>query len=74
MTGYCQGDFCRTRVVALMEREYGNTVSPMTDVEMRGDARVTRVGLVEYIAGLGETDKNRAGYEQYALVVAIGEK
>ena len=57
MTGYCQGDFCRPRVVKLMQRECGNTVSPMTDVEMRGDTRVTKEELVEYVAGLGETDK-----------------
>lgn len=52
MTGYYQGDFCRPRVVELMEREYEEPVSPKTDVEMRGDTRVTKEELLEYIGDI----------------------
>lgn len=49
MAGYCQGDFCRPRVIDLMEKEYGKPVSPKTDVEMAGDRRVTKEELLDYI-------------------------
>ena len=34
--GWCQGDFCRSRVVEIMEREYKKRIDPSDDVERSG--------------------------------------
>ena len=47
--GFCQGDFCRPRFMALMEREYGEHISAKTDVELCGAARVTKQELLDYV-------------------------
>ncbi len=51
--GYCQGQFCRPRVAALMERELGHPVSPLTDTERCGAKRVTKQELLEYVRDMG---------------------
>lgn len=47
--GFCQGDFCRPRFLALMEREYGEHFSARTDVELCGASRVNKQELLDYI-------------------------
>jgi glycerol-3-phosphate dehydrogenase len=47
--GFCQGNFCRPRFLALMEREYGDHFSAKTDVELCGAKRVTKQELLDYI-------------------------
>lgn len=47
--GFCQGDFCRPRFMALMEREYGEHISAKTDVELCGATRVTKQELLDYV-------------------------
>ena len=47
--GFCQGEFCRPRFMALMEREYGERISAKTDAELCGAARVTKQELLSYI-------------------------
>lgn len=47
--GFCQGEFCRPRFLALMEREYGEQFSDKTDVELCGATRVTKQELLDYI-------------------------
>ncbi len=47
--GFCQGDFCRSRFMALMEREYGEHISAKTDVELCGATRVTKQELLDYV-------------------------
>lgn len=47
--GFCQGEFCRPRFMALMDREYGENISAKTDAELCGAARVTRQELLDYV-------------------------
>jgi glycerol-3-phosphate dehydrogenase len=47
--GFCQGDFCRSRFLKLMEREYGEHISARTDTELCGATRVTKQELLDYI-------------------------
>jgi glycerol-3-phosphate dehydrogenase len=47
--GFCQGEFCRPRFMALMEREYGEHISAKTDVELCGATRVTKQELLDYV-------------------------
>ncbi|MDO5146765.1 MAG: NAD(P)/FAD-dependent oxidoreductase [Eubacteriales bacterium] len=46
--GYCQGQFCRPRIKAVMEREYGVPIDIRTDVEKEGATRVTREEFQDY--------------------------
>lgn len=46
--GYCQGDFCRPRIQAIMEREYGVPIDIRTDIEKEGARRVTREEFLAY--------------------------
>lgn len=47
--GWCQGNFCRSRVVEIMEREYKKRIDPSDDVERSGVKRVTKSELLEYL-------------------------
>ncbi|MCI5596754.1 MAG: NAD(P)/FAD-dependent oxidoreductase [Lachnospiraceae bacterium] len=46
--GYCQGEFCRPRIKAVMEREYGVPIDSRTDIQKEGASRVTREEFVAY--------------------------
>ncbi len=46
--GYCQGAFCRPRIQAVMEREYGVPIDTSTDIQKEGAARVTREEFLAY--------------------------
>lgn len=46
--GYCQGDFCRPRIKAIMEREYGVPIDIRTDIQKEGAKRVTRDEFLAY--------------------------
>lgn len=48
--GFCQGEFCRPRFMELMEKEYGVSISPETDVQRGGAKRVTKQELLAYLA------------------------
>ncbi len=47
--GFCQGNFCRPRFMDVMEREYGISISPETDVQRSGIQRVSKQELLAYI-------------------------
>lgn len=47
--GWCQGEFCRPRIAAVMEREYGEPIDPAFDTERSGVSRVSRSELVEFL-------------------------
>ncbi|MGI6148945.1 MAG: NAD(P)/FAD-dependent oxidoreductase [Limnochordia bacterium] len=47
--GWCQGEFCRSRIAALMEREYGEPIDPSFDIEHSGVNRVTRSELLDFL-------------------------
>ncbi len=47
--GFCQGEFCRPRYLALMEREYGERMLARTDAELCGATRVTKQELLDYV-------------------------
>lgn len=46
--GYCQGDFCRPRIKAIMEREYGVPIDIRTDIQKEVAKRVTRDEFLAY--------------------------
>lgn len=52
--GWCQGDFCRKRIIGIMERELGLEIDPSFDIEHSGVNRVGKSDLVEYLKGLKE--------------------
>lgn len=52
--GWCQGDFCRKRIIGIMERELGLEIDPSFDIEHSGVSRVGKSDLVEYLKGLKE--------------------
>lgn len=47
--GWCQGTFCRSRVIEVMEREYQKPVDPAYDIEHSGVSRVEKSDLLEYL-------------------------
>lgn len=52
--GWCQGDFCRKRIIGIMERELGIEIDPSFDIEHSGVSRVGKSELVDYLKGLKE--------------------
>ncbi len=50
--GWCQGDFCKPRIIEIMEREYGEKVDPLYDIEHSGVNRVQKSELLEYLKSL----------------------
>lgn len=52
--GWCQGDFCRSRVAEVMEREYGEKIDPSYDIEHSGVNRVQKSELLDYLNSLEE--------------------
>ena len=55
--GACQGNFCRSRVVKVMEEFYGRQINPKTDIEVKGDTRVGRKEFLESLKEEKETQK-----------------
>ncbi|MGD9473496.1 MAG: NAD(P)/FAD-dependent oxidoreductase [Eubacteriaceae bacterium] len=47
--GWCQGGFCRERVVAVMENVLGHPVDPGFDIEHSGVNRIGKNEIVDYI-------------------------
>lgn len=47
--GWCQGDFCKTRVIEIMEREYGIAIDPHYDIEHSGVSRVEKSELFSFL-------------------------
>lgn len=52
--GWCQGDFCKPRVIEVMEREYGEKIDPGFDIEHSGVNRVQKSELLDYLKSLEE--------------------
>ncbi|MBV1816507.1 NAD(P)/FAD-dependent oxidoreductase [Anaerosalibacter bizertensis] len=52
--GWCQGDFCKPRVIEVMEREYGEKIDPSYDIEHSGVNRVQKSELLDYLNSLEE--------------------
>lgn len=52
--GWCQGEFCKPRVIEIMEREYGEKIDPGFDIEHSGVSRVQKSDLVDYLKSLEE--------------------
>lgn len=50
--GWCQGTFCKSRIVEIMEREYGEKIDPSYDIEHSGVNRVQKSELLEYLNSL----------------------
>ena len=47
--GWCQGTFCRSRIQAVMEREYGTPIDPAFDIEHSGVSRVEKSELLDFL-------------------------
>ncbi|HSR03595.1 MAG TPA: NAD(P)/FAD-dependent oxidoreductase [Proteiniclasticum sp.] len=52
--GWCQGEFCKPRVIEVMEREYGVKIDPGFDIEHSGVNRVQKSDLLDYLKSLEE--------------------
>jgi glycerol-3-phosphate dehydrogenase len=52
--GWCQGEFCKPRVIEVMEREYGVKIDPGFDIEHSGVNRVQKSDLLDYLRSLEE--------------------
>lgn len=52
--GWCQGEFCKPRVIEIMEREYGEKIDPGFDIEHSGVNRVQKSDLLVYLKSLEE--------------------
>lgn len=52
--GWCQGTFCKSRVIEVMEREYGEKIDPDFDIEHSGVSRVEKSDLLEYLKSIKE--------------------
>lgn len=50
--GWCQGDFCKSRVIEIMDREYGEKIDPLYDIEHSGVNRVQKSELLDYLKSL----------------------
>lgn len=47
--GWCQGTFCKPRVIEVMEREYGEKIDPDFDIIHSGVNRVEKSELLDYL-------------------------
>jgi glycerol-3-phosphate dehydrogenase len=52
--GWCQGEFCKPRVIEIMEREYGEKIDPLFDIEHSGVNPGQKSDLLEYLKSLEE--------------------
>lgn len=52
--GWCQGEFCKPRVIEVMEREYDVKIDPGFDIEHSGVSRVQKSDLLDYLKSLEE--------------------
>lgn len=50
--GWCQGDFCKSRIIEIMEREYGEKIDSSFDIEHSGVNRVQKSDLLDYLKSL----------------------
>ncbi len=50
--GWCQGEFCRPRVLEVVKREYGKDIDELPDIEHSGVNRVQKSELLDYLEGL----------------------
>lgn len=47
--GWCQGEFCRSRVIEVVKREYGEDINEFPDIEHSGVSRVQKSELLDYL-------------------------
>lgn len=47
--GWCQGEFCRSRILEVVKREYGEDIDGSWDIENKGVNRVGKSELLEYL-------------------------
>ena len=52
--GWCQGEFCRPRILEVVKREYGEDIDELPDIEHSGVNRVQKSELLDYLEGLKE--------------------
>lgn len=52
--GWCQGEFCRSRVIEVVEREYGEDIDGFPDIEHSGVNRVQKSELLDYLNDIKE--------------------
>ena len=47
--GWCQGEFCRSRILEVVKREYGEEIDDSSDIEKSGVNRVRKSELLDYL-------------------------
>ncbi len=47
--GWCQGEFCRPRILEVVKREYGEDMEASSDVEKKGVNRVEKSEFLDYL-------------------------
>lgn len=52
--GWCQGEFCRPRVLEIVAREYGEEINELPDIEHSGVNRVQKSQLLDYLKGMND--------------------
>ena len=52
--GWCQGEFCRSRVLEIVKREYGEDINELPDIEHSGVNRVQKSELLDYFDSIKE--------------------
>lgn len=52
--GWCQGDFCRSRVIEVVKREYGEDMDGLPDIVHSGVNRVEKSELLDYLETIKE--------------------
>ena len=50
--GWCQGQFCRPRVLEVVAREYGKDINEFPDIEHSGVSRVEKSELLDYLENI----------------------
>ena len=52
--GWCQGEFCRSRVIEVVKREYGEEIDGLPDIVHSGVSRVEKSELLDYLQTVNE--------------------
>ncbi len=52
--GWCQGEFCRSRVIEVVQREYGKDIDELPDIKHSGVSRVQKSDLLDYLESIKE--------------------
>jgi len=47
--GWCQGDFCKSRVLEMVKREYGEEMADSSDIETKKVSRVQKSEFLDYL-------------------------